>query len=202
MISPDPARRRRRLTGAVVGAGLVLAAALFVVSATGNRDLADQVDESQTRAEVSEDLALGLAQQVQAACAAGGQTARDLGPACGAAADVSSGAAAVGGRRGARGIPGAPGAPGQPGPRGKPGKAVVGPTGRPGPAGTPGSSGADGPGGKDGKDGKDGRDGEPPSEFTFTLGPDTYQCARDAGFDPGAPRYTCTTQPAPVTPPG
>ncbi|MDJ0345236.1 collagen-like protein [Streptomyces sp. H10-C2] len=127
---------------------------------------------------------------------------------------------AVTGPRGEQGIPGrdstipgptgSPGAPGKnstvAGPPGAPGRdsTVPGPTGR---AGAPGADstvpGPKGDQGSAGKDGRDGSNGAPPAGWTYTDAAGiTYTCSPAAGFDPAAPRYTCTAnQPTPAPPP-
>lgn len=68
----------------------------------------------------------------------------------------------------------------------------------PAPAGQPGRDGADG---APGRDGVDGRDGQPPHSWTTTrcdvLGQcTTERCERTDHFDPAAPTYVCSEEPA------
>ncbi|MFF8840572.1 collagen-like protein [Streptomyces sp. NPDC015130] len=118
------------------------------------------------------------------------------------------------GPSGPTGRPGTDGAPGQDGEDGADGSNGIdgatgpagpsGPAGPTGPAGAPGKDGADGSNGQDGTPGRDGTDGRPPAGWTYTDPQGvTYTCAPAPGFDPAAPRYTCTAPAGlPETPPG
>lgn len=127
---------------------------------------------------------LSLAEEVRAACTAGGPAAAELNGTCQRAEQVVATPIA-----GPRGVPGAPGEPGAAGPAG--------------PQGARGEVGPPGPVGQNGKDGKDGRVGQPPVSWTVSN-PDgsTTTCVRVADFRPAQPRYTCTSNaPAPAAPP-
>ncbi|MGW8326462.1 collagen-like protein [Streptomyces sp. NPDC055897] len=103
-------------------------------------------------------------------------------------------------------IPGPPGPKGDPGAAGKPGPTIMpspGPSGAagragadstvPGPAGVAGPTGPAGKDGTDGAPGRDGTDGRPPAGWTYTDPQGvTYSCGPADGFDPAAPRYTCS----------
>lgn len=124
------------------------------------------------------------------------------------------------GPQGEQGVPGSPGASGPPGPPGSPGprSTVPGASGAqgspgsdstvPGPQGVQGVPGVAGQDGKDGKDGTNGAPGQPPAGWTYTdPAGQTYTCVPADGFDPAAPRYTCspdgpspTPTPTPSTP--
>lgn len=162
------------------------------------------------------DTSLNLAEQVKRACAQGGQTAKDLGSACGQANAVITQPAIQKGERGLQGRPGLPGpqgTDGKQGPRGLPGKngkdgakgapgsngadgaagangadGATGSSGPPGPQGDPGPAGKDGTDGADGKNGTDGRDGTSPSTGT----------CRSDGVGTGT--FTCTFDPPPAAP--
>jgi hypothetical protein len=195
----DPRRQARVLI--VVALAVILAAVLYVASARGNRDLAEQRDDARDERDTATGVALSLAEQVKAACAGGGETARDLGAACGQASTVVATPQTIRGERGDRGLTGPAGPSGK---TGKPGKTgPTGPAGKTGAQGPTGAAGASGPPGPAGADGRDGSAGQPPLAFEFTTpeGAD-YDCARANGFDPDAPRYTCTADPAPTPPPG
>jgi Collagen triple helix repeat (20 copies) len=105
---------------------------------------------------------LTLAQQVQQACAAGGDAAKELGMACGKAREIT--------QRGEKGEPGATGPMGPAGPRGPRGvPGQRGPAGSTPPCimtsthcqGRPGLDGDPGPQGPAGADGTNGADGSP-----------------------------------------
>jgi hypothetical protein len=136
--------------------------------------VAQVVHERDTAVATSVDLA----QQVQAACLAGEQTAAELGNVCHTADQVA--AAPIPGPRGTPGMPGPAGPPGAPG--------VVGPAGAAGPPG---------------KDGKDGRNGAPPVDWTVSNSDgSTTTCTRVRNFQPAQPRYACaTTNNAPTSAP-
>lgn len=121
------------------------------------------------------------------------------------------------GPKGATGDPGKTGPSGKPAPTITPSPGQSGAPGQPGQdaTGVPGEPGAPGQDGKDGSDGSngvDGRDGQPPAGWTYTDPQGvTYDCDRADGFDPEAPRYTCTARqpsggqdpdPAPSSPSG
>ncbi|MEU9703095.1 collagen-like protein [Streptomyces sp. NPDC047981] len=112
------------------------------------------------------------------------------------------------GPKGDKGDVGEKGDPGEPAPSPSPG-----PSGRPGTDGAPGRDGIDGvdgqdgtPGqngqdGRDGTNGTDGQDGRPPAGWTYTDPQGvTYTCVPVDGFDPAAPRYSCTPTSAPEPP--
>lgn len=135
------------------------------------------------------DQATTLADQVTAACAAGGETAdrlRQVG-ACQQAAQVQASpivgpmgppgppGESVVGPRGPQGLPGEPGAVGIPG--------VAGPAGDPGPTGPTGPPGPAGP------------RGAPVSAFRFTDGSGAVQtCTRTPGSPDDNPTYDCTPE--------
>lgn len=139
-----------------------------------------------------------LADQVQAACSAGGEVARelDVSGACGQADQVQQ--APVAGPAGQPGGMGPAGAdstvPGPAGPAGPPGADSQ----VPGPAGPAGQdSTVPGPPGQDsttpGPPGPSGPPGQPPVGFTFTDSTGTQQtCTRDPASPDDAPLYTCT----------
>lgn len=116
----------------------------------------------------------------------------------------------VTGPRGPQGEPGPAGPTGPPGPVGPTGQTGISATGAPGlngatgpsgQPGIPGPTGAPGIPGKDGTDGapgKDGTDGRPPAGWTYTDPKGvTYNCVPVDGFDPNAPRYTCSAASSP-----
>lgn len=156
----------------------------------------DDKQEAEGARDTAQDTALSLAEQVKTACASGGVTAAELGPACGQASEVAAGST-----RGERG---------RPGPAGPPpsdqqvaeavaayldANPVVGKRGKQGKAGEPGLAGADGDPGEPGDPGKD---GSPPASWSFTTPRgNTYLCTRVADFDRDAPRYTCQAQVVP-----
>ena len=123
-----------------------------------------------------------LAEEVHAACTAGGAAAAGLSGACQRAAQVVTNP-----------IPGLRGIPGK-----------TGPTGPQGERGERGEVGPPGPAGQVGQDGKDGRNGAPPVEWSISNSDhSTTTCVRVRDFRPAQPRYTCTTSspPQPVQPP-
>lgn len=100
------------------------------------------------------------------------------------------------------GKPGPSGPPGAdstaPGPTGPPGQDATGAPGRDGVDGANGKDGAPGQDGQPGRDGADGTDGKPPAGWTYTDAKGvTYACTPVDGFDPDAPRYTCTPTSSP-----
>ena len=114
------------------------------------------------------------------------------------------------GPSGAAGEPGPEGSPGPSGPPGSPGpvSTVPGPSGAngkdgvPGAAGQTGAPGPAGPAGKDGTNGKDGANGQPPAGWTWTdASGQSYTCVPVSGFDPSAPRYSCTADTPPTATP-
>jgi Collagen triple helix repeat (20 copies) len=150
------------------------------------------VAEVVTEKNVVAQRGLSLAEQVRAACLAGGASFAELQRqgACGAADRVVASPGV--GPRGAPGLSGAPGAQGSPGPAGS-----VGKDGTSGPVGPPG---IDGKNGKDGKDGKNGTDGQPPSSWVIVNSDgSTIVCSRVKDFNPAAPRYTCAGSPVPAS---
>lgn len=131
---------------------------------------------------------LSLAEQVRAACFAGGGTSEELQRqgACGAADRVVASPDV-----GPRGVPGLPGPSGLPGRDGTPGQ-----------PGFPGSQGPPGMNGRDGRNGKDGVDGHPPAGWIVTNADGTtLTCVRSKDFDPSSPRYACSGSPAPPSEP-
>lgn len=137
-------------------------------AADNNVTVARVVHERDTAVATS----VGLAQQVQAACTAGEQTAAELGTVCHTADQVA-----------ATPIPGPRGVPGAPGP--------TGPAGAPGAPGTVGPPGSTGP---SGRDGRDGRNGAPPVDWTVSNSDGSATtCTRVHDFQPAQPRYTCVT---------
>ena len=176
-------RRWRRGDTIAVCAALVAGVALaFVVLA---------IDGLRSDLDTANDARDALARQVQ-----------DMGgkPVAGPPGSRGEPGKSVVGPRGPRGFPGPSGSPGSPGPSGSPGAdgsdsnvpGPSGPSGSPGQdaTGVPGPAGADG---QDGQDGVDGRDGQPPAGWTYTDPQGvTYTCRPVDGFDPDAPRYTCT----------
>ncbi|WP_329125999.1 collagen-like protein [Streptomyces sp. NBC_01353] len=111
------------------------------------------------------------------------------------------------GPKGDKGDKGDPGDPGDPAPTPSPGASgrpgTDGAAGRDGVDGADGKDGAPGQNGQDGTDGTNGQDGRPPAGWTYTDPQGvTYTCAPVDGFDPAAPRYTCTatSTPAPSQP--
>lgn len=189
-LPPTLARLSRRGTVRDAVTVAVLAALLVLIWVT----LA-QRQSSQERADRASSAALTLAEQVRAACAEGGQTARDLGAACGQAAAVTANPGIGRGARGAIGPPGAPGAPGvagrdgRRGPRGLPGR--PGAPGPSGPAGVDGVAGVPGVDGAAGPAGADGAPGSAPAGFAFTIDGRDYRCSPVEGFEVSAPRYRC-----------
>lgn len=165
---------------AVILIAVPLAAALYVIGARSTGSIVEQRNDAQDRAEVATDTALTLAEQVRQACSRGGETARQLGPACADASAVVS-APPPQGLRGPRG------------PAGVSGISIQGPPGRVGkrgPSGPPGPSGVDG---ADGAVGTAGTPGQAPAAWTFTAPDGTaYTCTRAESFDPDAPHYECT----------
>lgn len=102
---------------------------------------------------VAQDNAAAIAEEVRAACARDGVTARRLGDLCDRAQQVAAEPAVP--------IPGPRGEPGRDGRDGRPGRdGQDGQDGRDGRAGTDGQDGADGAAGADGAPGADGRRGE------------------------------------------
>lgn len=117
-----------------------------------------------------------------------------------------TGAPGSAGRPGPAGSPGAAGSPGPSGSPGSPGSAgAAGTDGQGGAAGVPGPAGPAGQDGKDGTDGRDGAPGQPPAGWTYTdPAGQSYTCVPADGFDPSAPRYTCspdTPSPSPTPTP-
>ena len=145
---------------------LAVAAGVLLTLVAGRTE--DQRDAAVTQS-------LSLAEQVQAACTAGGAGAAELrrvgacqvaeqvranpipGPAGPAGPRGSAGAPGSSGPPGPAGVPGPPGPPGPPGTAGAAGP--PGSSGARGAAGTPGSPGPAGAAGADGRNGMDGRDG-------------------------------------------
>lgn len=174
---------------AVIVAVVVLVA--FLVMQIVGKDNAEQ------KTDRLQDTATSLAEQVKRACAEGGETAKNLGAACGAANAViqqpqvqrgerglpgpagPQGPAGAVGPRGAAGKPGKPGKagdPGDPGPAGPEG--VQGPAGPAGESGPAGPQGDPGPPGAQGDPGPPGKDGITPSSATCTPNADgTFTCA-------------------------
>jgi hypothetical protein len=223
--NPDAgtARRPRRATlGAAIGWVAALALAAFIALVlhsvqASNKRLADGQDAQAT---VIDRLSSSLdttRQQLQQ---------HGVTPSAPPAQSIVKAVPGVPGAVGAPGVQGEQGVPGPvstvPGPSGPRGPAgpvstVPGPTGPdgapgadstvPGPAGPAGPPGADstvpGPKGDQGDQGVAGRDGaagQPPAGWTWTDPAGiSYTCSPVDGFDPSAPRYTCT--PDAVTPP-
>jgi collagen triple helix repeat protein len=187
---------RRDITARWAVVVMMVLGTLATVNQLGSERSEGQVTITQlaTERDATAAQGLSLAEQVRQACGSGGQTTSQLGTACQSAERVVRDPIP-----GPTGRPGPTGAVGPPGTSGLPG--TVGP---PGATGPPGANGADGKNGKDGvdgangKDGKDGKAGEPPAGWvvTNTDGSSTT-CVRGEGFDSAAPRYTCTTAPAP-----
>lgn len=194
---PLRSRLHRGLAPAALIGALLLALLLFLLSARGSSNLAEERDDAQQ-------VALSLAEQVRAACAEGGETARDLGPACADAVEVVTDPEVLRGERGARGLPGSAGPRGDRGPRGEKGR--PGRAGQPGGVGTAGADGLNGPRGADGQNGAAGPEGEPPLSWVFTTPDGTvYDCAREPEFERNSPRYACSPraeQASPEPPPG
>jgi hypothetical protein len=188
-------RRDSRLVPVWIVLAVLVALVLYLASARGNRDLAEQRDDARDQRDAATDVALSLAEQVKQACAAGGGIARELGAACGQANTVVATPQIVRGERGDRGPRGPAGPAGTPGKTGGTGK--TGPTGRPGPPGLPGANGTNG---ADGAPGADGRPGQPPLGWTFTTPDTTFACVRAENFEADAPRYECTSPTAEPTP--
>lgn len=149
-----------------------------------------------------------LAQQVAAACAGGTLDEDVQTQLCSDAREVVKegprGAQGIPGIQGVQGVPGKDGAQGEQGVQGVPGAAGAnGADGSPGETGPQGATGEQGPQGPTGPQGEPGaigpagppgKDGQPPySWLVFDENQNIIEsCERAEGFDPAAPRYTCT----------
>jgi hypothetical protein len=157
----------------------------------------EQATDARAETAAVQGQAKSLADQIAEACAKGGTTAAELGPACAKAAEVQRDPSPPprDGRDGEPGPRGPQGPTGSQGPQGPTG--ASGPTGAPGPvgadgpagpvgaAGTPGEPGPQGPQGVPGQQGQPGVDGAPgptcPTGYeprpALIVGPDgsTYQ---------------------------
>lgn len=214
----QPRKPRRATLGAAIGWVAALALAVFIGLVLhsvqeSNKNLADgQKAQATVIARLSSSLDT-TRQQLQQ---------HGVTPSAPPAQSIVKGVPGVPGAVGAQGVQGVPGsvgpsgergAPGSPGPAGSPGpvSTVPGPAGSPGAAGVqgipgaPGADGKDGAPGKDGTngtDGRDGADGKPPAGWTYTDPAGvSYSCVPVDGFDPSAPRYTCSPGTATTPPP-
>jgi hypothetical protein len=153
--------------------GIVTAVGIAVLAVIGALSLFYGVGQREGK-EASTAEKVSLAEQVERACAAGGEAARELGAACGKAREITErgekgdpGATGPVGPRGERGLRGPPGAPGQRGQAGSTPPCLMtsmhcqGAPGLDGKVGPRGPAGSDGSDGTDGTDGVDGATGEP-----------------------------------------
>lgn len=229
MTRTQQALSRQRRPLAVAAALLVLTGAVVLIWLrinAGDRradELASNLTAANTEANLRGSAVSTLAtdvRQLRAQVQAAGRTpvAPDPAQAVKGLPDRAEVPVPIPGPPGPQGPAGAPGSPAPsvspiPGPSGPPGpgSTVPGPAGSPGAdstvAGPPGPAGPSGVGqdGKDGTDGTNGRDGtngQPPAGWTWTDPAGvTYTCSAVDGFDPAAPRYTCTPDSTPTPPP-